>query len=149
MNKSGGATTSSLRSTDPIRSRLSEGAAQIKTLDAIKAGNDTNKTTNKSADSTDRNVVAGAVTQKQVNQSRGATASNLRTNAPTLTRGNVVAVQNELSTLESENVNSPQFSRNDPFFSLGTGTKLELTKSKSQFGAKVLNKALVKYFGED
>lgn len=41
------------------------------------------------------------------------------------------------------------FSRNDPFFSLGTGTKLQLTKSKSQFGAKVLNKALVKYFGDD
>lgn len=42
-----------------------------------------------------------------------------------------------------------RFSRNEPFFSLGTGSKLELTKSKAQFGAKVLNKALVKYFGND
>jgi N12 class adenine-specific DNA methylase/predicted kinase/predicted RNA methylase len=48
-----------------------------------------------------------------------------------------------------EDDNDIKFSRNDPFFSLGTGTKLQLTKSKSQFGAKMLNTALVKYFGAD
>lgn len=40
VNKSGGATTSSLRLTDPIRSRISECAVHIKAPDAIKAAND-------------------------------------------------------------------------------------------------------------
>lgn len=54
-----------------------------------------------------------------------------------------------LKKAEAEDDDVPMFSRNEPFFSLGTGSKLELTKSKAQFGAKVLNKALVKYFGND
>lgn len=54
-----------------------------------------------------------------------------------------------LKKAEAEDDDVPMFSRNDPFFSLGTGTRLQLKKSKYQFGAKVLNKALVKYFGDN
>lgn len=85
------------------------------------------------AASNPREAVTNVSTQEGVDVNIGVTASKVKV----ISRGEVEAL--------------PQlaFSRNDPFFSLGTGTRLQLTKSKHQFGAKVLNKALVKYFGDD
>lgn len=96
-------------------------------------------------------VVTGFKLNEQVNQSRGTTASDLRSTEPIRSRFSEVAVLDELSTMASEYVNAdggPIFKRNDPFFSLGTGSILALEKSKAQFGAKMLNRALVKYFDD-